>query len=93
MKTTLFLLLFFCLAFACGSPEDFYILKTGDTYKIILTKYGGDEFTDSIFNKNYPQYADKAKKTYWGNDIFSIIDMGEKYSSNPALLRKVVIVE
>jgi len=94
MKTIIFLLLFSCLAFACGSPEDIYLLKTDSGYFYFLTNYGGKEYTDDMFNKDYPQYANKTKKTYYGiTAALSVIKMSEKYTENPDVLRKIVIVE
>ena len=65
MKTAILLLLLFCLAFADGEGKhDIYLLKTDSGFSVLLTRRGNDkEFSDSMFNEKYPQYANTIKKT------------------------------
>jgi len=104
MKTAIVFLILLCgFVFACDGKQDIYVLKTDSGFKILLTNRGEPEISDSIFNLDYPQYANKTKTVLYAGinketdeSIYSVIriDKPEEitYRCDFATIRKIVVI-
>jgi hypothetical protein len=104
MKTAIFLLLFFCLSFACEGKQDIYLLKTDSGFRILLTNRGDKGYTVSMFNSEYPQYAKNPKKIFRFENIDensainklkenNLYDFMSDYPADFKWIRRLVVIE
>jgi hypothetical protein len=104
MKTIIFLLLFFCLAFACDGKDDIFLTRSGDSIEMILTHCGGDEYTVGMFNSEYPQYSKNPKKIFCFENVDensainklkenNLYDFMSAYPADFKWLRLLVVIE